>query len=207
MRLTTILLLSLSAQAATIVYVGKDGSNVGVFGRDYLYTITGGATTPGANWYQPTFDHSAWATGLSQFGNAAISGGDGVKTSWGVNSAIHLYKEFTLGQAIPMVAKIAVDNAYQLYINGELISSADAGGFTGYWEYSINVPALKFKAGVNWIGLRGIDYGGATALDFALVGDEKGQSQVVPEAGTFALGSLALAALCASRNLSKPKVQ
>ena len=164
------------ASAATVVYVGKDAGVEGIYGREYRYkTIANGGGTPGANWYSDSFDHSTWALGKSEFGNTVgINGLTGRETFWDVNSSLFAFKTFTLASTVDMVAKLAADNGFDLYINGTLAASANAEGFTHHWEYTYNLDASLFNVGTNTIGIEFKDHGGLTAGDFALVGDSAG---------------------------------
>jgi hypothetical protein len=176
------------AQAASIVYVGEDAGVVGVFGRDYQYVnipdSVGG--TPGASWFSVGFDHSGWSVGETQFGNTGGFGSSITRTPWAANTDMYVFRTFTLGQPIDMVAKTAVDNGYDLYINDVLVTSKNAEGFTFHWEYTDILDASLFQAGTNSIGIHLEDHGGGTAWDFALIGDDSGLT-AIPEPSTVLL--------------------
>jgi hypothetical protein len=81
-----------------------------------------------------------------------------------------------------------VDNGYKLYVNGALISQANAEGFTSRWEYTGSFPALN--PGLNFIALALEDHGGQTAFDMQITA---GTAVIpLPAAGWLLLGGLAL---------------
>lgn len=182
-----------SVQAATIVYVGEDSGVVGVYGRNYQYLNS----TPGANWYSNAFDHSSWSVGETAFGSAIEI--VPLRTSWPANTHMYIFKTFTLGQAIDMIAKTAVDNGYALYINDTPVNSQSAEGFTFHWEYTDSVGKALVHPGLNWLAVDLEDHGGLTAWDFALLGDDKGLNPV-PLPSALLLLSSGLCGLAALRH-------
>jgi hypothetical protein len=192
-----------AAGAAPMVYVGEDdlGSGVvtGFYGKDYLFTDT----APGTGWQGVGYDHSAWTVGYTPYGNYGTIAGsftNTVLTSWPVDVGRYVFKTFPLGQAIPMTAKVAVDNGYDLWINGTWVSGDNAEGYTSHWEYVFTVPASNFTPGVNTLAFFLEDHGGATAWDFSLVGDSNG---MVPLPPTVLLLGSGLAGLAGWRRFCK----
>lgn len=107
---------------------------------------------------------------------------------------MYVFKTFELATPVPMTAKTAVDNGYELFINGVLAAGANAEGFTSHWEYTNLLPASLFRAGTNALAVHLEDHGGATAWDFALLGDDSGLRSV-PETATLLLVGSGLAGL------------
>jgi hypothetical protein len=192
--LTLIITLTTGVGATTIVYVGEDSAVVGIYGRDYQYMNS----FPGANWFSNSFDHSSWAVGETVFGNTSGIQTVPTRTSWPVNTHMYIFKTFTLGQPIDMIAKTAVDNGYTLYINDNLVNSQNAEGFTFHWEYTDNVGKALFQSGLNWLAVDLEDHGGSTGWDFALLGDDKGLLPV-PLPSALLLLSSGLCGLAALR--------
>ncbi len=66
---------------------------------------------------------------------------------------------------------LGVDNGFKLYLNGALVSSANAEGYTSRWEYSGDFGAVPVNPGVNYIAVALEDHGGLTAFDMQVTGD------------------------------------
>ncbi len=65
---------------------------------------------------------------------------------------------------------LGVDNGYALYINGNLISSGNAEGYTYEWEYSGTIPSQYLVQGNNLIAVALEDHGVLTAFDMKITG-------------------------------------
>ncbi len=65
---------------------------------------------------------------------------------------------------------LGVDNGYALYINGNLVSSGNAEGYTYEWEYSGTIPSQYLVQGNNIIAVALEDHGGLTAFDMKITG-------------------------------------
>ena len=95
-------------------------------GQTWRYVMT--ADKPGADWFQPAFNDSAWKTGQAPFGHDA---GD-VRTAWADTPGdIWLRRTVTLPATLP--AKINVlakhDEDVEVYVNGVL--AASEAGYKG----------------------------------------------------------------------------
>lgn len=128
---------------------------------------------------QPGYDDSAWLTGAAPFGN--VSSGDfGYNTYWQENFDPLLRKSITLANPVTMTVNLGADNGFGFYVNGALITGANAEGYTNRWEYTFSVDASHFVAGNNVIALALEDHGGLTAFDMQMLGPP---STNVPEPG------------------------
>jgi hypothetical protein len=84
---------------------------------------------------------------------------------------------------LPSIAwDLGVDNGFKLYINGYLIASANAEGYTFRWEYSGDFPDSFLNPGSNVIAVALEDHGGLTAFDMQVTG-----TKAVPEPATMLL--------------------
>jgi hypothetical protein len=178
--LGTLLLAACFAHAGIIDYIAT--------GSSYKYCGTDSAhACPSTVGFQNlSYNDSAWFTGNAPFGNT--SGGDfGANTNWTVDFDPLLRTTFVLGTPVNMTANIGVDNGYALYVNGTLISSNNAEGFTSRWEYVINIPSTYFVSGTNIIAVALEDHGGLTAFDMELTGDSSGLNRTVPEPASLVL--------------------
>lgn len=119
---------------------------------------------PAADWFQPTFDASAWKSGPALFGHDM----SGARTTW-TSPDIWIRREFTLPAAIPAKLTLLIkhDEDAEVYVNGIL-----AGSVTGYNGDYVPVPmsdaaraALKPGRNTlaahchNTVGGQGIDVG------------------------------------------------
>ena len=174
-------LLSMPAQAATVMAPGASWS----------YTFTD--PTANANW-TTQFSTLGWQTGNAPFSN--FSGGDfGFNTFWPVGGPVNV-DDLWIGKAVDFTGfdvasaswNIGVDNGYKLYVNGTLISQANAEGGTSRWEYTGSFPALN--NGLNFIALALEDHGGQTAFDMQITA---GTAVIpLPAAGWLLLAGLGL---------------
>jgi T5SS/PEP-CTERM-associated repeat protein/autotransporter-associated beta strand protein len=94
--------------------------------------------TASFNWNKTTGLGGGWEVGKAPFGNT-VDGvvNDGSGTYWPANTTIWLRKEvdFTGYDISTGAWKIAIDNGYELYVNGKQISANYAEGYSHLWEY------------------------------------------------------------------------
>jgi hypothetical protein len=128
------------------------------------------------NWNTTTI---GWVTGFSPFGNTNFSDGTSnfnYQTYWPSDGAdgndLYVRKEFDLSNFNISTINwyLGIDNGYELYINGHLISSDNAEGFTYRWEYSGTIPSQYLNPGINVVALALEDHGGLTAFDLMMTG-------------------------------------
>lgn len=113
------------------------------------------------------------------------------------NEVAVMYQFNTLG-ATNVVAKFGVDNGIFVWLDGQYIGGARAGGYAVPWEYSYNIGNLS--AGTHFLQLLLEDHGGSNGYLVEITADTytPGPAPTVPEAGsilTFGLGFAFLAGL------------
>lgn len=170
--LFTLTSLPSAADAGTILAAASGG---------WEYTFVDPTADPTWN----TTTGSGWLVGAAPFGNTAdpdfgfTSGG----TFWAADGSdgddlwVKKAVDFTGFDLSSIVWNLGVDNGFKLYLNGALISSANAEGFTFKWEYSGTFPAAL--PGMNILAVALEDHGGATGFDMEIIGDA-----AVPDLGS-----------------------
>lgn len=143
------------------------------------------------------YDDSGWSVGTAPFSNVT-SGDFAANTDWTAGYWPVVRHTFDLGTAVDMTAYIGLDNGYDMYVNGVLVSTQYAEGFTTRWEYIVPISSSYFRTGSNVVALQLYDNGVLTAFDMRLVGDDSGRVSV-PEPGSLALFGSGLLALYAGR--------
>lgn len=123
-------------------------------------------TTPSSNWMNPNFDDKQWKSGAAPFGNQrGVS-----KTLWLTND-IWVRREFTLDNLNfkEPILKLQHDDDVKVYLNGDLIYTADccAGKFL-YLPMSKEMKS-KLKKGKNVLAIHVKNTGGEALLDAGIV--------------------------------------
>lgn len=150
-------LMSVSANAATVMSAGSA----------WEYTFSN--PTAATDWNTTT---GGWQVGNAPFGNTG-SGDFGAATYWPASAS--LGDDLWIRKAVNFSGfdiatahwDLGVDNGYTLFVNGNLVSSANAEGFTSRWEYSGDFGGL-LHSGNNVIALALEDHGGLTAFDMQI---------------------------------------
>lgn len=128
-----------------------------------------------SNWKITT---GGWNLGQAPFGNARNNtrhdpaGLFDYKTYWGGRSTLYVRKKFNLSDYNLNTIKfhIGVDNGYELYINGILVSKNSAPFYTKRWEYEGMIPASFLKREDNIIAIIITDDGDLATFDMQLTG-------------------------------------
>jgi hypothetical protein len=148
------------------------------------------ATT--AIWNESQTGHAPFGNNTGGFGGDDPNGYFDYETFWPVDATPNpnpdgddLWVRTTInlsGYFLDSIAyNLGVDNGYALYVNGNLVASGNAEGYTSRWEYSGTIPSAFLTSGDNYVALALEDHGGLTAFDMEITGAP------VPEPGTLAL--------------------
>jgi hypothetical protein len=136
---------------------------------EWTYTF---AYRPG--WNNDPFADGWWSRGDLSFGNdQARAHGFPCETEWPEWSTLYARSYFTLPESCESVlAHIAIDNAYVLFVNGAVVDSVYREGFAWKWQYNVPIPMelLNTAPDSNLVCVRGIDWGQGTGFDMMITG-------------------------------------
>jgi hypothetical protein len=125
---------------------------------------------PPADWMREEFDDSKWTTGLGSFGNGWAPGLV-LRTPW-TTSDIWLRRKFEwkLNPVIQsMVARVAHDDSFELFINGQQVLSRQE--WRGYTYYPLEAKVLGLlKPGTNTMAVHCYSILGPQYIDVGLCG-------------------------------------
>jgi hypothetical protein len=159
----TLTLLPSAANASTILATGSS----------WEYTFTD--PTGDATW-NTTTGSVGWLTGLAPFGNHCCNGdGFDFVTPWPADGDldddlwVKTAVDFTGFDLSTITWNLGVDNGFKLYLNGSLIDSDNAEGYTSQWEYTGAFGAAAVP-GINIVAVALEDHGGLTAFDMEING-------------------------------------
>jgi len=159
---------------------------------------------PGATWEytftNPTGDLNwsntigGWQTGLAPFGNNYADNYNSdfhPQTDWPADNTGNMNDDLWVRTALNLAGydlstiawNLGVDNGFKLYINGNLLSSDMAEGYTSRWEYAGSILQSYLNNGNNVIALALEDHGSLTAFDMQITGNQSS----VPEPSTLLL--------------------
>ncbi len=186
------LLLASAAQAATVMAPSSS----------WRYTFTDPTANPLWATQFPTLP--GWQVGNAPFGNrtsgdfAYTPNGTFWPTSNNMNDDLWIGRRVDFSGFDTASARwfLGVDNGYKLYVNGVLISQANAEGYTSRWEYNGTFPALN--PGENLIALALGDHGVATAFDMQITANTT--AIPLPAPAALMLGGLCLFGLIGRRH-------
>jgi len=139
---------------------------------------------PGADWFKPGFDVSAWKEGKSALGTHGTPGMQ-VRTVWNT-SDIWMARSLEVTEAqlkIPGLLRIIHDEDATVYLNGVQVLKTQ-GFITNYKDIPFTPDMLKaIKVGQNLLAVHCLQTGGGQGIDVDIIFD---MSQIVtPEAIEF----------------------
>ncbi len=141
-------------------------------GSTWEYTFSDPTSDPG--WNRTT---GGWASGPAPFGSSpGLDPNFQARTEWPADGSdgddlwIRTTVDLSNADLSAVVWQLGVDNGFTLYVNGKLIDSGNAEGYTNRWEYSGTFAADDLVAGENVIAVALEDHGGATAFDMQVTG-------------------------------------
>ncbi|HUH47782.1 MAG TPA: PVC-type heme-binding CxxCH protein, partial [Arenibacter sp.] len=120
---------------------------------------------PAGDWMSVGFDDASWKKGEGMFGS---HGEERIRSKWTTDD-IWMRKIVTIGEEMTEpVIKIAYDDDYEVYINGDLVLS-DTGASSAYKYLKLDKEKVgAFKKGKNVIALHCKNTGGGQHIDLGI---------------------------------------
>lgn len=116
---------------------------------------------------------SPWRIGCTPFSNTGCGFAPG--TYWEPFTTLWLRQHvFLEGDETGMTAYIAIDNDFELWINGAIVASLVHEGCATRWDAVVPIPAAYWTPGDNIVALRITDRGGITNFEMTLTGSASG---------------------------------
>jgi hypothetical protein len=144
------------------------------------YTFTN--PTGDSSWNTSTGIGGIWSAGTAPFGNN-VGGYSGdpfgffdYATLWPADGTdgddlwVRTAVDLSCVDLDTLTWNLGADNGFKLYMNGGLVASANAEGYTSQWEYSGNFASVTVNNGINVIAVALEDHGGLTAFDMQILG-------------------------------------
>ena len=135
--------------------------------------------TFGADWLAGDYSGGTWS-------GAPVA----IPASWAVNTETAIVYDFNLASASDIHIDLGVDNGILVWLDGNYIFGAQAGGGSNINEYDIDLAAVS--AGDHSLQILREDHGGATDYDILV---DATRAVNVPEPTTLALLGVALVGL------------
>ena len=144
-----------AAEVEIIMPSGEDGE------ATWKYTTD----KPADDWFATKFNDASWKSGVGKFGDEKTKG---VKTNWST-SDIWMRRELVLPEGIEdPVLKIAYDDDYEVYVNGQILLADKGYSFT-YKHIKLDEQKTKlFKKGTNVIAVHCVNNQGFQQIDVGL---------------------------------------
>ena len=169
---------ALSLLTALVVVAGSSaqaGELVGYQADGWSYAVVAWSDPLRDLFFAPDFDDSAWSIGTAAFGNIggpACPVSSTVATDWPANTDLLLRRTFEADPDSPVTIFWGIDNDSVVYVNGQIVGSANHGGCAVLDAYSAEVPIglLDHQTGRNVIAVLAHDYGAVTFCDLRIDG-------------------------------------
>ena len=167
-------------------------------GSTWDYTTLGFDLWPSMTANYGDFD---WAGASYNTGDAAFGNAGAYTTYWAANTDLALKQSFEVDGAATgsLLLNVASDNGFIIFLNGVEVANENAGGWTSYWEYNLNISSSSLVSGTNVVSVFAEDHGGGTYFDMKLSGDV----EAVPEPATMLLSLIGFAGLAFYRKKNK----
>jgi serine protease inhibitor len=118
-----------------------------------------------------------WTSGLSPFAydldNQPIGNLLRANSIWPIGTTMYIRKQVNLSNydLNSITYKVAVDNGFKLYVNGNLVANENIGGYTYLWEYQGNIPSNYLNNGNNIFAFELIDDGASNVFASKIEGN------------------------------------
>lgn len=198
-------MLGVAAGACFLVAAGEACADT-ILAAESTWEYTATNPTGDSDWNTTT--GGGWATGQAPFGNNIGGSYDAnfdYNTYWAADSAdgddlwVRTSIDLTGYDLTSIAWGLGVDNGFKLYLNGNLVASANGEGYTSRWEYGGSISSAYLVSGVNVVAVALEDHGGLTAFDMQITGTPT----VVPLPPSALMGVTLLGGLGLARVLRK----
>jgi pimeloyl-ACP methyl ester carboxylesterase len=144
-------------------------------------------------WTEISFDDSQWNTGITPFDDHSVTGwcdfgGNG--TNWPLYTSLYLRKNIDVKQQGDLTLRIAIDNDFFLYFDGNEVAAINSEGCPYKWQYEYNIPSVN--AGTHTIAVKIMDRGDDNGFDLMVSHGEGRLSnlEVFPSSSYFDFGEV-----------------
>ena len=122
--------------------------------------------TEQAGWTEISFDDSQWNIGITPFDDHSVTGwcafgGNG--TNWPLNTSLYLRKDIDVKQQGDLTLRIAIDNDFVLYFDGNEVAAINSEWCPYKWQYEYNIQSVN--AGTHTVAVKITDRGDDNGFD------------------------------------------
>jgi len=127
-------------------------------------------------WTEISFDNSQWNIGITPFDDHSVTGwcafgGNG--TNWPLNTSLYLRKDIDVKQQGDLTVRIAIDNDFVLYFDGNEVAALNSEWCPYKWQYEYNIPSVN--ADTHTVAVKITDRGDDNGFDLMV---SQGEGQV-----------------------------
>jgi len=127
--------------------------------------------TEQAGWTEISFDDSQWNIGITPFDDHSVTGwcafgGNG--TNWPLYTSFYLRKNIDVKQQGDLTLRIAIDNDFVLYFDGNEVAAINSEGCPYKWQHEYNIPSVNI--GTHTIAVKITDRGDDNGFDMMVSG-------------------------------------